>query len=70
MPEAAVYRVFILVTTRSDSIELSDRVPYSNHRWVGRRRDLEEITFATDPLRQIAAEALQWATQDLRDDVP
>ncbi len=68
MPEAAVYRVFILVTTQSERIELSDSVPYSNHRWVSRRRDLEELTFATDPLRQIAVEALQWANHESLDE--
>lgn len=63
MPEAAVYRVFVLVNTDSAEVTLPADAAYSNHRWVARRRDLDAITFGTDQLRQLAIDVLDWVDQ-------
>ena len=63
MPEAAVYRVFILVATQSTAVELKKDSTYSNHRWISRRRDLDDVTFGSDHLRQLAFDVLDWLGQ-------
>lgn len=60
MPEAAVYRVFVLVESDQTELTLPDDSIYSSHRWVARRRDLDEMTFGTDQLRQLAIDVLDW----------
>ena len=64
MPEAAVYRIFILATSATSDVNLPEDSAYSNYRWVARRRDLEVVTFATDQTRQLAIEVLDWANND------
>lgn len=64
VPEAAVYRVFILVTSETSNVTLATDSPYSSFRWVDRRRDLEESTFGADQLRQLAIDVLDWAQNE------
>ncbi len=64
IPEAAVYRIFIIVDSDTADITLPTHSPYSNFRWVDRRRDLEEATFGNDDLRQLAMQVLDWARNE------
>ena len=56
LPEAAVLKVFHLVHANSKSFTIAER--YKSYRWVGNRRGLEEITFVSRNLRQIARDVL------------
>lgn len=57
LPEAAVLKVFHLIKADSASFTMAER--YKSYRWVSSIRGLEEITFASDDLRQIAADILK-----------
>ena len=63
IPEAAVYRVFIVVDTPTTAVELRKDSAYSNYRWIARRHDLDNITFGSDHLRQVAIDVLAWQGQ-------
>lgn len=56
LPEAAVLKVFHLMHANSKSFTMTER--YKSYRWVNSRRGLEEITFVSGNLRQIARDVL------------
>ena len=58
IPEAAVYRVFLRVSTSIAEPTLDADSTYSNYRWVGRHRDIEELTFGDEQLRTLARQLL------------
>ena len=60
IPEAAIYRVFILVKSPDAAVTLLPDGPYSDYRWLARPRELEALTFGSELLRQQAADALEW----------
>lgn len=54
LPEAAVLDLFVEVHTEARSCNLAKNSRYKTTRWADRRRDLEESTFATEQVRQLA----------------
>ena len=65
LPEAAVFKVFVLVSANlAGAVEEADNKKsqrYRNTRWIDSKRDVEELTFASDDLRRLARRALDWA---------
>ena len=57
LPEAAVLKVFHLLHANSKSFTMTER--YKSFRWVNSRRGLDEVTFVSDILRQIAVDVLR-----------
>lgn len=54
LPEAAVLDVFVEVHTRESRAKPAKDSRYRNLRWTDRRRDVEESTFATEQIRDLA----------------
>lgn len=62
IPEAATYTVYFHMTTQQNSPTLDSKkaiAGYKDWRWVNTARDANEITFATEQQRRIAASVLQ-----------
>ncbi len=60
LPEAAAMKLHVQLAVDDSSFALSDSSIYRNHRWISRRRDIEELTFSDDLERDLAIEALDW----------
>ncbi len=56
--EAATYSVVFTAPTASSDVQLPSDSEYKDWRWVGKVRDLREITFASDAQRQAAESVL------------
>jgi ADP-ribose pyrophosphatase YjhB (NUDIX family) len=75
LPEAAVFKLFLLISAEATDFSLnkSEREPaekndqsrrYQNFRWVERARDVDELTFVSREMRQLAYRALRWASDE------
>jgi ADP-ribose pyrophosphatase YjhB (NUDIX family) len=64
VPEAAVLDLFVEVYTASDRCCLAPASRYKSGRWTDRRRDVEEATFTTEQIRDLADAALKRRVQD------
>ena len=64
VPEAAVLDLFVEVQTSGDTPELPDGSRYRSARWVDRRRDVEDSTFASEQQRQLADAVLKRLIRD------
>jgi hypothetical protein len=60
LPEAAALKVHVLLSVDDGKFQLSGQPEYKNHRWIDRRRDIEDITFADEQERDLALNALDW----------
>ncbi len=60
LPEAAALKIQVLLSVDDSGFAINADAPYRDHRWIARKRDLEEITFAHEQERQLAADALDW----------
>jgi ADP-ribose pyrophosphatase YjhB (NUDIX family) len=65
LPEAAVFKVFVLVSANSagfsaESKEANHPPRYRASRWVDTKRDVEAITFVSEESRELAHRALEW----------
>ncbi len=60
LPEAAAMKVLVLVSVDDADYTLPEDVKAQNARWIDRRRDIEESTFADELERRLAIEALEW----------
>ncbi len=58
LPEAAVLDLFVEVQSSSHRCKLSKGSRYKSARWTDRRRDVEEATFASEQMRELADAAL------------
>lgn len=58
VPEAALMRLYALVHANSEGFAFEKSERYRSARWVERRRGLEELTFVSDYLRELAVAAL------------
>jgi ADP-ribose pyrophosphatase YjhB (NUDIX family) len=56
LPEAAVLDVFVEARSEGDAIKLAKDSRYRAARWINRRRDIEETTFANERVRALVAE--------------
>jgi len=54
LPEAAVLDLFVEASTAADTCRLADDSRYRSVRWTDRRRDVEDATFATEQMRELA----------------
>jgi len=69
LPEAAVFKIYTLVSANASGFALAGSDDnsarrYRNFRWVDRKRDVEELTFVNDEMRRLAHDALDWARSD------
>jgi len=60
LPEAAALKVHVLLSVDDANFAAPSESKYRQTRWIARRRDLEEITFAEEAERALAGEALDW----------
>ncbi len=60
LPEAAALKILVLVSVDDSDFALPEDTKQQNLRWIDRRRDIEEITFADELERGLAIEALDW----------
>jgi hypothetical protein len=60
LPEAAAMKLHVQLSVDDSDFAVSDAASYRNHRWISRRRDIEELTFRDDLERDLAIEALAW----------
>lgn len=58
LPEAAVMDVYVEARASARAFTLADDARYRDARWVDRRRGIEEVTFTSERVRQIADEKL------------
>jgi ADP-ribose pyrophosphatase YjhB (NUDIX family) len=64
LPEAAVFKTFVLANADSSQFTLDTQhestTPrrYRNARWIDAKKDVEELTFVSEQLRQLAHEVL------------
>lgn len=58
LPEAAVLDLYVEAYTEARDCRLPKDSRYRNPRWTDRRRDLEEATFASEQVRQLAESTL------------
>lgn len=63
VPEAAVLDVFVEAHAAVQTPQLAQDSRYKSARWIDRRRDVEESTFATTQVRQLAEEVLKRVAQ-------
>jgi ADP-ribose pyrophosphatase YjhB (NUDIX family) len=59
LPEAAVLDVFVEARSEGDAIKLAKDSRYRAARWINRRRDIEETTFANERVRALVAETVK-----------
>ena len=64
LPEAAVLDVFVEVHGAGDEAKPASSSRYRNLRWTDRRRDVEESTFATEQVRDLADAMLMRLIRD------
>ncbi len=64
VPEAAVLDVFVEVHAGTGECRLAPGSRYKSVRWTDRRRDVEEATFATEQIRELADAALKRLLQE------
>jgi len=64
VPEAAVLDLFVEAHPATDQVRVAPGSRYRTVRWMAHRRDLEEITFATERIREIADTALKRLAQE------
>jgi ADP-ribose pyrophosphatase YjhB (NUDIX family) len=64
VPEAAVLDVFMEARAATDQCRLAAGSRYKTVRWTDRRRDVEDSTFATDQIRELAEAALKRLVQE------
>ncbi len=64
LPEAAVLDVFVEVHGAGDKAKPAKGSRYRNLRWTDRRRDVEESTFATEQVRDLADATLMRLIRD------
>jgi ADP-ribose pyrophosphatase YjhB (NUDIX family) len=64
VPEAAVLDVFVEAHTAATQCKLRAGSRYRTLRWIDRRRDVEDSTFATPQIRQLAEAALLRLVQE------
>lgn len=60
LPEAAAMKLHVQMAVDDKNFAVSDESNYRDYRWIERRRDIEELTFADDLERTLAIEALDW----------
>ena len=64
LPEAAVFKVYVLVSTNCSNLTSGgqgERKRYQNVRWIDNKREVEEVTFAAEGMPGLAHKALDWA---------
>ena len=66
LPEAAVFRVYHLVTTSTAEISANALETYRKVRWVENRRSVAQMAFISQELRELANGALLWAADRSR----
>lgn len=54
LPEAAVLDLFVEVSAAAGTCRLAENSRYRSLRWADRRRDVEDTTFATEQMRELA----------------
>jgi ADP-ribose pyrophosphatase YjhB (NUDIX family) len=59
VPEAAVLDVFVEARALRGEMRLASGSRYKSARWTDRRRDVEEATFATEQVRELAEATLK-----------
>jgi hypothetical protein len=64
LPEAAVLDVFVEVHAAADNVDSDGDSRYRSFRWTDRRRDVEESTFATEQIRDLADATLMRLIRD------
>lgn len=64
LPEAAVLDLFVEVRGAGDQVRPAKGSRYRNVRWTDRRREVEESTFATEQVRDLADAALKRLIRD------
>lgn len=64
LPEAAVVDLYVEAGAADDRCTLAKGSRYRATRWTDRRRDIEEITFARDQVRDLADAALKRLIKD------
>jgi len=60
LPEAAAIKLHVQLAVDDTNFEAAQETNYRSHRWIERRRDIEEITFSDDLERKLAIDALDW----------
>lgn len=60
LPEAAAVKLHVQLSVDDGNFKVAEDSRYRNHRWIDRRRDIEEITFVDDFERTLAISALDW----------
>lgn len=58
LPEAAVLRLFVEVRAASESCSPAPGSRYRSTRWIGRHRELEQTTVASEEVRELVAALL------------
>jgi hypothetical protein len=64
LPEAAVLDLFVEAQAADHTCKLAKGSRYRSARWTDRRRDVEEGTFASDRIRELADAALKRLIKD------
>lgn len=64
LPEAAVLDLFVEAQADTDACTLAAGSRYRNARWIDRRRDLGDSTFASEQVRQLADSVLKRLLQE------
>jgi ADP-ribose pyrophosphatase YjhB (NUDIX family) len=59
LPEAAVLDVFVEVRSGGDAVQLANDSRYRAARWINRRRDIEDTTFASDRVRSLVSDTVR-----------
>ena len=60
IPEAAVAKVFVVMSADTSSFQFEPGERFKDFRWVQKRRILDELTFIDELTRTKAVEALSW----------
>ncbi|MFU8814103.1 MAG: PilZ domain-containing protein [Pseudomonadales bacterium] len=64
LPEAAVLDLFVEAHADTDCCALAPDSRYRSARWTNRRRDVEDATFASEQVRQLADSVLKRLLKD------
>lgn len=60
IPEAAVVRLHTLMMADDSTFSFTADKRYRDWKWTNRRRDMDELTFSDQTLRQLATQAIDW----------
>jgi hypothetical protein len=60
LPEAAAMKLHVQLAVDDSNFAVSEESEYRGHRWIDRRRDIEELTFSDNLERDLAIDALDW----------